>query len=401
MNHNNYEEYRSSLAKQLWAERAKDYKDYNKEKKKIEDASDAFIQILNSKTKPDDISEEDWKDFLNAAIDSVNRVKSKKLEAITHRFTQHDRIFIILKYHQDHDRYYAPAKKLSRTKREINKVEKNIADEKVQLETLDATINEQQEKLNEINARIKEALLSTPNAEICDIIHNKLTEIKLDKKIIKNIKKAISATSRNEDGIIIINKRHRDDWFKESKDFKLQDGIQEILWEFLIQVEWHSTTPNPMPTNITRSEAKDTAIQQEVPDKSEKEKISEKRKNNLKKLLERLQKMEEPDIKWYIVLYQKIFKYEDSSIDNIDKLAKQLEEALKKRTDLSLRTAIESDLSQRIDAYPQLVNLEKLKWTYNYRISFCNSKRNLLLSWDFKIKSLLSYEDYKKSQKNK
>ena len=29
MNHNNYEEYRSSLAKQLRTERAKDYKDYN------------------------------------------------------------------------------------------------------------------------------------------------------------------------------------------------------------------------------------------------------------------------------------------------------------------------------------------------------------------------------------
>lgn len=401
MNHNNYEEYRSSLAKQLRTERAKDYKDYNKEKKRIEDASDTFIQILNSNTKPENISEEDRNDYLNAAIDSVNKAKSQKLDAITRRLTQQERIFIILKFHQDHDKYYAPAKKLSITRRKINKIENDMVDEKDQLKTLDATINEQQEKLNEINARIKEVLLSTPNNEIYDIIHNKLTEIKIDKRIIKNIKKAILTTPRNGNGIIIINRKHRDEWFKGSKDFKLQDGIQEILWEFLIQVEWHSTTPNPtMPTNTTKLKDKDAPTQQEIPDKSEKEKINEQRKNDLKKHLEKLQKMKEPNIKWYITLYQKIFKYEDSSIDNIDKLVKQLDEALKKRTDLSLRTSIESDLSQRVDAYPQPVNLGKLKWSDNYRISFCNNKWNLLLSWDFKIIWLLSYEDFKKFQRN-
>ena len=110
--------------------------------------------------------------------------------------------------------------------------------------------------------------------------------------------------------------------------------------------------------------------------------------------------MEEPNAKWYITLYQKIFRYEDSSIDNIDKLVEQLDEALKKRTDLSLRTAIESDLSKRLDAYPQPLNLEKLKWSDSYRISFCNKKWNLLLSWDYKITSLLSYEDFKKFQRN-
>ena len=399
MNHKNYEDYRSSLAKQLWAERTKDYKDYNKEKRKIEDASDAFIQVLNSNTKPDDISEEDWNDYLKATIDSVNRTKSQKLEAISHRLTQHDRIFMILKYHQDHDKYYAPAKKLSRTRREINRIERDIVDEKDQIKTLDITINEQQRKLDEINARIKEVLLSTPNTEICDIIHDKLKEIKLDKKIIKNIKKAISATSRNEDGVIIINKKHRDEWFKESKDFKLQDGIQEILWEFLIQVEWYSTTLDSTPTDTTKQKSRNSTIQQGTSEKSEKEKFDEDRKNNLKKHLQNLQNMEEPDTTWYIKLYQKIFKNEDNSSDNVDKLAKQFDEALKKRTDL--RTAIESDLSQRIDAYPQQVKLEKLKWTDNYRISFCNSKWNLLLTWDFKIISLLSYEDYKKFQRNK
>ena len=229
MNHNNYEEYRNSLAKQLRSERAKDYKDYYKTKKKIEDASDAFIKILNSNTKPENISDEDWKDYLIAAIDSINKTASQKLEPITHRLTQQDRIFMILKYHQDHDPYYAPAKKLSRTRWRINEIKKNIANEKAQLESLNTTKNEEQKKLDEINRRIKEVLLSTQNAEICDIIQNKLTEIKLDKRIIKNIKKAILTTSRNKNGIIIINKKHRDEWFKESKDFKLQDGIQEIL----------------------------------------------------------------------------------------------------------------------------------------------------------------------------
>lgn len=398
MNHSNYEEYRNTLAKQLKAERAKDYKDYEKDKREIEEASDTFIQILNSNTKPENISDEDRKDYLNAAIDAVNRTKSKKLEALTKRATQQDRIFMILKYHQDHDPYYAPAKKLSRTKRQINKIKKNIADEKGQLETLNTTINEQQERLDGINARIKEVLLSTPKDEVIDIILNKLTEIKLDKKIIKNIKKAISATSRNGNGIITLNKKHRDEWFKGSKDFKLQDGIQKILWEFLIQVEWHSITPNPTSTNATKTPSRNTSTPQEqTSEKSEKEKADEQRKNELKKDLEKLQKMEEPDAKGYITLYQKIF---NSPIDNIEKWVKQLEEALKKRTDLSLRTAIESDLLQRINTYPQLGNLEKRKWTDNYRISFCNKKLNLLLSSDFKIIWVFSYKEYKKFEKN-
>ena len=401
MSHDNYEEYRSSLAKQLRAERTKDSKDYDKEEKKIEKESDVFIQTLKSNTKPKDMSDEAREEYVNATINLVNEMKSEKLTAITHKLTQQDRIFMILKYHQDHDQYYTSAKKLSRTKREINKREKSISKIKSQLKTLDTAINKQQEKLSEINARIKEVLLSTPNDEICNIIDKKFSEIKLDKKIIKNIKKAILRTSRNEDGTIIINKKHRDEWFKESKDFKLQDGIQEILWKFLIQVEWHSTNPNPTPTNTTKAKSRDTIThQKQTPEKSEKEKIDEQRKIHLKKQLESLQKMEEPNAKWYITLYQKIFRYEDSSIDNIDKLVKQLDEALKKRTDLSLRTAIESDLSKRLDAYPQTPNLEKVKWSENYRISFCNKKWNLLLSWEFKIISLLWYEDYKKFQRN-
>ena len=71
MNHSNYEEYRNTLAKQLKAERAKDYKDYEKDKREIEEASDTFIQILNSNTKPENISDEDRKDYLNAAIDGL------------------------------------------------------------------------------------------------------------------------------------------------------------------------------------------------------------------------------------------------------------------------------------------------------------------------------------------
>lgn len=398
MNHNNYEEYRNSLAKQLKAQRAKDYKDYIKDTRKIEASSNAFIQALNNSAKPDNISDEEWKDYLNAAIDSANKTKSEKLKALTKRYSQQDRIFMILKYHQDHDPYYTSAKNLSRTKRKINKIQKNIAERKDQLRTLDITINEQQELLDAINTRIKEVILSTPNTEICDIIQNKLTEIKLDKRIIKNIKKAILTTSRNKHGIIIINKKHRDEWFKESKDFKLQDGIQEILWEFLIQVEWHSNTPNPTSTNATKTPSRNTSTPQEqTSEKSEKEKADEQRKNELKKDLEKLQKMEEPDAKGYITLYQKIF---NSPIDNIEKWVKQLEEALKKRTDLSLRTAIESDLLQRINTYPQLGNLEKRKWTDNYRISFCNKKLNLLLSSDFKIIWVFSYKEYKKFEKN-
>lgn len=395
MNHDNYEKYRNSLTRQLLAEREKDNKDYNKRKREIENAHDTISQILKSNTKPDGIREEDRNDYLNAAIDSVNNTRSQKLKTITHILTQQNRIFMILKYHQDHDPYYAPAKKLSRTRWEINKINKKIADDKTQLTTLNITINEQQKELAEINARIKEVLLSTPNTEICDIIQNKLTEIKLDKRIIKNIKKAILATSRNENGIIIINKKHRDDWFKESKDFKLQDWILEILWEFLIQVEWHSSNPNPMFTDTSKQKIKNTTTQQKITDKSEKEKSDEQTRNKLKKRLEDLQNAKEPNIQWYIKLYQKIFKYKDSQID---KLARQFDEAFKQRTDL--RTAIESDLLQRLDVYPQPVNLDKLKWTDYYRISFCNSKRNLLLSWDFKIIWLLSYDDYKKFQKN-
>ena len=401
MDDKKYKAYRSSLAKQLRTERAKDFKDYDKEREKIEKESDVFIQTLKSNTKPNDMSDDTRQEYINATIKLINEIKSEKLKAITHKLTQQDRIFMILKYHQDHDPYYTSAKKLSRTKREIKKKEKDISKMRSQLKTLDTTINEQQEKLNEINARIKEALLSTPNDEIYNIIDKKFTEIKLDKRIIKNIKKAISRTSRNEDGIIIINKKHRDEWFRESKGFKLQDGIQEILWKFLIQVEWHSTNPNHTPTNTTKAKSRDAIThQKQTPEKSEKEKIDEQRKNHLKKQLEGLQKMEEPNAKWYITLYQKIFRYEDSSIDNIDKLVEQLDEALKKRTDLSLRTAIESDLSKRLDAYPQPLNLEKLKWSDSYRISFCNKKWNLLLSWDYKITSLLSYEDFKKFQRN-
>ena len=401
MNHNNYEEYRNSLAKQLKAQRAKDYKDYIKDKRKIEANCDAFIQALKNSAKPDNISDEERGEYLNAAIDAANKTKSEKLKALTKKSSQQERIFMILKYHQDHDQYYAPAKKLSQTKWKINKIEKDISGQKAQLKALDVTINEEQEKLDEISTRIKEVLLSTPNTEIWDIIQNKLTEIKLDKRIIKNIKKAISTTSRNKNGIIIINKKHRDERFKESKDFKLQDGIQEILWEFLIQVEWLSITSNPTPTNTTKTASRNTSTPQEqISEKSEKEKTDEQTKNKLKKDMEKLQKIEEPDAKWYITLYQKIF---NSPIDNIDKWVKQLDEALKKRTDLSLRTAIESDLLQRIDAYPQPGNLEKLRWADNhriYRISFCNGKWNLLLSDDFKIIWVLSYQDYKKFKKN-
>lgn len=392
MNQDNYIKYRTSLAEQLWKERTKDYKKYMADREKIEEDAGALIQILNSNTKPDGIQD----DYTKAAIDAVNRVKFQKLEEKTRIFTQHERIFYILQYHKDHDKYYASAKKLSETKRNINKLEKDIVGQESQLNALDVTINEKQKELDEINARIKEVLLSTPNIEICNIIHNKLTEINIDKRIIKNIKKAILTTSRNENGIIIINKKHRDEWFKESKDFKLQDGIQEILWKFLIQVEWHSITPNSTSTNPAKTPSRKTSTPQEEK-KSEKEKFEEQRKNELKKDLEKLQNMEEPDAKWYITLYQKIF---NSPTDNIDKWVKQLGGALKKRTDLSLRTAIESDLSKRLDAYPQQKNLEKLRWTDNYRISFCKGKWNLLLSWDFKIIWLFSYEEYKKFEKN-
>lgn len=398
MSLNNYEEYRKSLAKQIRTEKAKDYKDYNKAKKKIEEDHDAFIQILNSSTKPDNISDDNRKDYINGAIESADKIKSQKLDAITRSLTQQDRIFMILKYHQDHDPYYLPAQKLSRTKREIEKMGKKIAEDRSQLKTLDDTINEQQQELNDINERIKEVLLSTPNNEIGDAIEEKLTGIKLDKRIIRNIKKAISTTSRNADWIIIINKKHRDEWFKESKDFKLKDWTQKILWEFLIQIEWHPII-DPTPTNDTKSKSTNTgSTQKQSSEKNGKERIDNEKKDYLKKQLKDLQDKEKPDSEWYIILYKSIFKSDDDSIDNINKLVKQLNEGLKKRPDL--RSAIEFDLSQRIEAYPQPQNLEKLRGSDNYRISFCNNKWNLLLSWDFTIIWLLSYEDYKKFQKN-
>ena len=46
MDDKKYKAYRSSLAKQLRTERAKDFKDYDKEREKIEKESDVFIQTL-------------------------------------------------------------------------------------------------------------------------------------------------------------------------------------------------------------------------------------------------------------------------------------------------------------------------------------------------------------------
>ena len=87
MDDKKYKAYRSSLAKQLRTERAKDFKDYDKEREKIEKESDVFIQTLKSNTKPNDMSDDTRQEYINATIKLINEIKSEKLKAITHKLT--------------------------------------------------------------------------------------------------------------------------------------------------------------------------------------------------------------------------------------------------------------------------------------------------------------------------